>query len=138
MTGRLLTIFVLAVLLNYVWELGQTPLYEGTELPAVLWHCFIAALGDGVLVLLIFGAVATSRRSFAWYLTPTRQSYLAMAAVGFVIAVVVEWWGLHITQRWRYSGLMPLVPGTGMGVVPLLQMLVLPPAVFALARRLRR
>ena len=54
-------IFVVAVTLNYLWELGQSPLYAGTEpYGFVLWHCFAAALGDGLLVLLIYAAHSTA------------------------------------------------------------------------------
>lgn len=53
----LATIFVVAVLFNYPWELAQSPLYVGMEsFSAVWWHCFVSSLGDGVLVLLIFAA----------------------------------------------------------------------------------
>lgn len=53
----LATIFMVAVLFNYPWELVQSPLYVGMEgFSAVWWHCSVASLGDGVLVLLIFAA----------------------------------------------------------------------------------
>jgi hypothetical protein len=69
---------------------------------------------------------------------PTLRSYVAMAAAGLAVGFAVEWWGLHIARRWEYSGLMPLVPGTGIGVAPVLQMLLLPPLVFWAMRRLAR
>jgi hypothetical protein len=41
-------VFIVAVLLNYLWELAQAPLYVGFESyqGAMLRHCFIASLGD--------------------------------------------------------------------------------------------
>ena len=48
-------LFVIAVLVNYVWELIQAPLYVGMDsFKLVWWHCGVAALGDGLLVLLIY------------------------------------------------------------------------------------
>ena len=135
---RVLTIFGLAVGLNYVWELAQTPFYEGVALPGALWHCFIASLGDGVIVLVIFAAVASALHATDWYIRPTSGSYLITALTGFVLAVVVEWWGLHIAKRWQYSTLMPIIPMAEVGVVPVLQMLVLPPLIFSFAKRLAR
>ena len=82
---RLVLLFALATTVNYAWELAQTPLYAGVEFPGAIWHCFVAALGDGLLVLLIFAAVATVMRSPDWYIRPTAQSYLTMAAVGLVV-----------------------------------------------------
>ena len=46
----LLLIFVIAVTLNYLWEVAQAPLYVGFEDWSLVWrHCFVAALGDGEL-----------------------------------------------------------------------------------------
>jgi len=48
-------LFIVAVLANYLWELAQAPLYVGMEsFRVVWWHCFVASLGDGLLVLGIF------------------------------------------------------------------------------------
>lgn len=135
---RLSLIFALAVAINYAWELAQTPLYEGVEFPEAIWHCFVASLGDGLLVLFIFGAVATVLRSPDWYMLPAAQSYLAMMAAGLAVGFAVEWWGLHIAKRWQYSSRMFILPWTGVGAAPILQMLVLPPAIFWAAGRLSR
>ena len=50
-------IFVVSVILNYPWERAQSSLYltkDGTAIP--WWHCMLASLGDGLLVLLMFWA----------------------------------------------------------------------------------
>lgn len=135
---RVLAIFGSAVALNYAWELAQAPFYEGVVLPDALWHCFVASVGDGVLVLVIFAAVCAAMRAVDWYLHPTSRSYLTMAIAGLAVAIAVEGWGLHVAERWQYSALMPVVPVLEVGAVPVLQMLLLPPLIFALARRLTR
>jgi hypothetical protein len=55
---KLISVFIVAVFLNYLWELAQAPLYVGMEYynAGVFWHCFVASLGDGIMVLLIVGA----------------------------------------------------------------------------------
>ena len=131
-------LFALATAVNYAWELAQTPLYAGVVFPGAIWHCFVASLGDGLLVLFIFAVVAAVVWSLDWYMRPTLRSYAAMAAAGLAVGFAVEWWGLHIARRWEYSELMPLIPGTGIGVAPVLQMLLLPPAIFWVMRRLAR
>jgi hypothetical protein len=135
---RLALVFASAVALNYLWELAQSPLYVGVDFPAAWLHCFIASLGDGLMVLTIFGIVALLAQSMDWYRRPAAWHYAAMAAAALAIAFAVEWWGLHVAKRWQYSELMPLIPGTGMGAVPLAQMLALPPLIFSIARRLAR
>lgn len=132
----LLLIFVVAVAVNYAWELAQTPLYAGVDFPGAAWHCFVASLGDGLLLLFIYAAVAVAMRSLDWYMHPGVEAYFAMAAVGLAVGVAVEWWGLHLARRWQYSELMPIIPGVGVGLAPILQMLLLPPAIFIAVRRL--
>lgn len=132
----LLLIFFVAVAVNYAWELAQTPLYAGVDFPGAVWHCFVASLGDGLLLLFIYAAVAVALRSLDWYMRPNVEAYVAIAVAGLAVGVAVEWWGLHIAKRWQYSDLMPIIPGAGVGLAPILQMLVLPPAIFAVVRRL--
>lgn len=124
-------IFVVAVIVNYPWELAQTPLYEGMgNFRRMLWHCFAASLGDGLLVLLIFGVgwAALGRRD--WYAQPGIRGYALMLAAGLAIAVAVEWVAVGIARRWTYNDRMPIVPLLGVGLAPVAQMLLLPPLVF--------
>lgn len=51
------------------------------------------------------------------------------------MTILLEWHAVYWTGRWAYSDLMPIVPFLGIGVVPILQWLVLPPAVLYFLRR---
>ena len=131
-------IFVVAVLANYLWELAQAPLYFGMEsFRAVWWHCFVASLGDGLLVLGIFATGWVILRRHTWFVHPGVAGYGVMVAAGLVIGVTVEWVAVHIFARWMYTAWMPRVPGLAVGLVPVLQMLVLPPFIFHLVARWR-
>ena len=131
-----LTAYALAVAVNYAWELAQRPLYAGADdLGTMLWHCFAAALGDGLLAVLIFAAAAAAQGSFNWFIKPTAGAYAAMIGAALVIGFAVEWWGLRIAERWQYSELMPVIPLVGIGIVPLVQMIALPALVFWIMRR---
>lgn len=95
---------MVAVLFNYPWELAQAPLYVGIEsFSAMWWHCFVASLGDGLLVLLIFavGWVALSRED--WFVHPGIRGYVVILAVGLAIGISVEWVAVHIAGRWAYT-----------------------------------
>jgi len=49
-------LFVVGALVNAPWEIGQAFLYVGMDYSlAMVWHCFVAALGDGVLILIMHG-----------------------------------------------------------------------------------
>lgn len=127
----LATIFMMAVLFNYPWELAQSPLYVGMDsLSAVWWHCFVASLGDGLLVLCLFATGWAVLRQREWFMHPGVRGYAVILTMGLVIGVSIEWVAMHVTKRWAYTSQMPLVPGLGVGFVPVLQMLVLPPLIF--------
>ena len=128
-------VFLIAVLLNYVWELAQAPLYVGLEryTATVFWHCFVASLGDGLTVLLIIVAGWISFRRCDWFQRPGIGGYLVMLTTGLVLAVFVEWVGVHILGRWAYTDKMPTVPWVRIGLVPIAQMAILPPVIFRTA-----
>ena len=88
--------------------------------------------------LAIFTAVAVATGDIDWYVRPGVRGYTATAAAGLAVGFAVEWWGLHMARRWQYSDLMPVIPETGTGAAPVLQMLLLPPAIFWIVRRFAR
>ena len=127
------TIFVVAVLGNYPWELLQAPLYVGMEsFRTVAWHCFVASLGDGLLVLDIFATGWVALRRHTWFMRPRVQGYGVMLMTGLVLGIAMEWIAVHRLGRWMYTAQMPLVPGLAIGAVPVAQMLILPPVIFRL------
>lgn len=129
-----------ALLLNYPWEFLQVPLYE--RMPqAPHWEaikaCSRAAAGDAVIALAAYWAVAVWLRSRDWVLKPTLAATLAFMGLGVLITTALERLavaGLWV-ERWSYSALMPVVPGLGVGLSPMMQWLVLPPLVLWLVRR---
>ena len=123
-------IFVMAVLGNYPWELVQAPLYVGmTSVRVAWWHCFVASLGDGLLVLGIFAIGWLVLRRPMWFVHPGIRGYAVMVVVGLVMGVTIEWVAVHVLGRWMYTAQMPRLPGLEVGIVPVIQMLVLPPLI---------
>lgn len=131
----LISVFVVSVSLNYLWELAQAPLYVGVERynPTVFWHCFVASLGDGIMVLLIVVVGWISFQRWDWFERPGIAGYLLMLVAGLMLAVLVEWMGVHILGRWQYTNKMPTVAWVRIGVVPIAQMVILPPVIFRTA-----
>src|SRR5262245_16617459 len=129
-------IFVVAILGNYPWELAQAPLYVGMEsFRAVWWHCFVASLGDGLLVLGIFAIRWLLLRRHTWFVHPGIRGYGVMVTTGLVTGITMEWIAVHLLGRWMYTAWMPRVPVLAVGLVPVLQMLMLPPLIFHLVAR---
>lgn len=130
--SKLIWIFIVAVVLNYLWELAQAPLYVGLKSynTGVLWHCFVASLGDGVMVLLIVTVGWISLHRWDWFEHPGVPGYVVMLAAGLMMAVLVESVAVRVLGRWEYTDRMPTVPHVDIGLVPIAQMLLLPPLVF--------
>jgi hypothetical protein len=125
-------VFVVAVALNFPWEMAQAYLYA----PMGDWgtatrRCFGAALADGgiVVVMVVAGIIVFRRYDWIRDLGPAQIAFSAV--IGGIIAVLVEHYSLR-AGRWAYSSLMPMIPGTDVGTVPVLQMVILPLVTFRL------
>ena len=124
-----LTVF--ALLLNFAWEILQSPFYVGmADMPhaQVTQACLQATVGDAVIMLFGYGVVAVAAKSRGWIVAATGWQLLLFVAVGVVITACIEWLAVsgYWLVSWTYAPSMPLVPGTRIGLVPLLQWVVLP------------
>lgn len=127
-------LFVVSVVLNYFWEIGQAFLFVGMDSwSTIWWHCFVASLGDGLMVWTIHAAGYIFLGRSDWFVAPQLKGYGVMLTTGLLLAVVVEWLAVHVLRRWAYTANMPVIPvitGVNIGITPLLQMLMLPPVIF--------
>ena len=134
-------LIVFAPLLNFPWEVLQAPLFEGMAAAPhsrVISACLQATLGDAVIVLLAHASVVVATRRRRWVLAPSRREVVGFVAVGVGITAIIEWLATrgHWAQTWAYSSAMPVMPGVGIGLSPLLQWVIVPPIVLWFARRL--
>ena len=129
-----------ALLLNFAWEILQAPLYAGmANLPhaQVTKACLQATVGDAVIMLLADGVVAVAARSRLWIVAASGWQLALFIAIGVSITAGIEWLATHgyWLANWSYLPAMPLVPGAGIGLAPLLQWVVLPLLTVWLVRR---
>lgn len=120
-----------ALLLNFAWEILQAPLYVGmADMPhaQVTKACVQATVGDAVIMLLAYGAVAAVARCRRWIVVASGWQLALFIAVGVSITAAIEWLATRgqWIGNWNYLPTMPLVPGTRFGLAPLLQWVVLP------------
>ena len=133
------TLFLVAVPLNLVWEVAQTTAYDFSEtnLMTLAIHCFVPSLGDGLMTLMIYWAGWLLFRDSKWILNPGMSGYLLLMGVGLILAVLVDWNALYRTGAWSYNERMIFIPILGVGLLPVLQMIVLPLATVVLVQRIR-
>ena len=126
------------LLLNFIWEVAQLPLYtlwwtaSAREAAFAIFHCTAGDLLIAAISLALAIAVFGRRE---W---PARRfGAVAFAAVAFGVAYTgfSEWLNIHVRQSWAYSAWMPIIPGIGIGFSPLMQWLLIPALGIGWARR---
>lgn len=126
----ILTLVVVAFLLHFLWENAQAPLYAGYQsFGQHLPTCFIGAIGDVVITLftLIFIRLLKNDRP------QTIADFLALAIIGFIVAVLIEQ-HILLAGTWNYAPAMPIIPWIMVGMIPIIQMTILLPLSFYLAK----
>ena len=131
----LLALIIAAFCLNWLWEMLQMPAYA--EMAGRPWaetarRCTVATFGDVFMTLAVYAVGALAAGDLRWATSIRWNSLVATALLGAHWAAGVEWWAIA-TERWTYNELMPTVPLLGVGLWPLLQLMVLTPAAFCLA-----
>ena len=130
-------------LLHLLWENLQMPLYAGFEtapLQEHFWICFKATGGDLLFMLTIYTALAVVHRDPYWianraaYAHPA--TWIVALLIGALLAVSFELWAVYVDHRWQYTEAMPLVPIVEVGLLPVLQMLVIPLVTLAATSRI--
>lgn len=125
---RSLGIVLLGFLLNLAWEALQMSYYAGPArgLAVRLRSHMGPALGDALVILAICWLGAILFGDPGWSPGADRRRWVFVLAGGALVAVGIEWRALFVTGAWAYAPGMPRVPGLQVGLLPLLQMLLLP------------
>ncbi len=126
-------------LTNLVWELLQLPLYTIWQERDLAHNVFAAVhcTGGDVLIalsslLIALGIVGNGR----WPAERFVSVLILATLLGVSYTVFSEWLNTSIRMQWAYSSSMPVIPGLGTGLAPILQWLILPPLGLCVCRRL--
>lgn len=124
--------------LNLLWENAQAPLYSGYESFAQHFPlCLRASIGDVVILLVLYAALAVVFRDADWPDQENGKQYAMASIMGMGVAIGIELWALS-KGRWAYDALMPTLSPFGAGVLPILQLAIIPPLVFWIAAKHNR
>jgi len=111
-----LFVFIVAFLLNFVWENLHSVLYLNYRGGFISEYILArSAVVDAFMVTLIVLVVL--------HLSFFKQKTLSIVVVGFVVATGLEIWALQ-SVRWAYAPSMPLIPLLNVGVSPAVQLAI--------------
>lgn len=113
--------------LNFLWEISQMFLYQkhSDRLIDFVFVHIKASLGDVLIFIIIYIIGFFIFKNKKWFLLRKNSVYIFSAVCGFIIAVIIERYALS-TGRWAYNDLMPMIPLLDVGLLPILQMILLP------------
>jgi hypothetical protein len=114
MWKRYLLVFVVAFLLNLIWENLHSVLYVHYQGGPITETILLrASLFDAVFItILLFLIRNIKSRGIELYL---------LLSVSFLVAIAIELFALA-TGRWAYSPTMSIVPVLGVGLSPIIQL----------------
>lgn len=98
-----------------------------------LAHC---TLGDLLILLVLYEFIAALCGDRRWHRhSPARRGF-AFTILGVCYMALSEIGNVRIRGAWGYTELMPIVPVIGIGGMPLLQWVLIPPVLIWLMRLL--
>lgn len=118
--------------LELLWEIAQFPLYtiwhEGE------WHYIIYALvhctlGDLLILLVVYWTVALLNRNRFWYRTSILVNGFLFTLLGLAYTIFSELMNVNVKGAWDYTELMPIIPVIGIGGMPFMQWVLIPPVL---------
>jgi hypothetical protein len=115
----------------------QTPFFIdiSSEINTIVWFRLHCTFGDVMIALGSFWLVALIFKNRFWFLKPSRVNIFLFILFGVSYAIFGEIKNVSIKDLWGYSDLMPVIPYIGVGIVPLVQWIVIPPLIIFFVKR---
>ncbi len=131
-------IFASSYLLNLLWEVAHSMLYNWNISPLkndvyfYIPKILQATFADALIISGIFLLNCLFRKGCKWIFMPKRADYLLFISAGLISSIIIE---VNALSRglWAYSQHMPLV--FGIGLTPLIQLAITGMIVISSARR---
>ncbi len=120
--------------LQLIWEVSQCSVFYKMEIDLLNPLLWSATFGDMNMTLFLYALLTFVYGTRNWIEHPfSKTTIVIMALYALFLSFFFEISALY-TGRWEYTDLMPLFPGTNIGLLPVVQLLVLFPAAFYISR----
>lgn len=131
-----ISLCVSSFFLNFFWEVLQTYFYsmKDSAFNTRLYGWIHCTLGDVLLTLMSFWLVSIMRRNRTWPMSLNRLNFVVFIVAGVAGTVLSERVNVYSLKSWSYKESMPIIPWVDVGLTPLLQWIIIPPAVILLIR----
>lgn len=135
-----ITFFFFSFLIFGMWEWLQTPFFTDitNEINSIIWYRLHCTIGDIMILGISIIIWSFFKKNWTWFFAPDRFDYLAITLMGTSYTGFSEILNVVIRKSWGYSDLMPLIPGTNIGVIPTIQWLILPSLTLYICARFIR
>ncbi len=138
----LFLVFIIALVLNLVWEHIHFALYDCSAGCNVSTLSFLplpllvkASIFDAFFITVLYLFVAALHTSLIWIYTWHMPDTVLIIGVALFFATIIEQNALA-THKWAYSPLMPIVPIIAVGLSPFVQLAVLAIATYTIVQKL--
>ena len=127
----LFSLFIVATVFHFAWEISQMAYYSFAGVPLAEYDAFIkdhwtVAAKDGLVTVALYLLVGMLVKNAGWGKRFRRQRLMFLVVVGFLWAVGIEYYATEVAHRWAYAPSMSLIPIINVGVLPVLQMVLIP------------
>lgn len=129
----------LALVLNLAWEIGHVRLYTlwmEADVLRIAWSVLHCSLGDVVIALAAYALAAIALWRVDWPVSRPWSGGAIATACAVAYTAWSEWYNVYRVAAWGYTPDMPTFYGIGLS--PLIQWLVIPPALVAIQRTISR
>lgn len=139
-TLKLIFVFsMVELILQGIWEYSVCDIFYTMKGQAFIEHQILmisATIGDVFIALGLFFILAFVNKKSDWFLEKWERKDIVISILySVLVAFYFEDHALHI-DRWGYQSNMPLVPGTSIALVPVIQLALLLPIGFILSKKI--
>ncbi len=132
--------FFFSFLIFGMWEWMQTPFFTDItdEINLIVWYRVHCTIGDIMILGISIILWSLFKKDNEWFFSPRKKDYLVITLLGVSYTSYSEVLNVVVRQSWGYSELMPVIPGTHIGIVPIIQWLILPSVILYVCARFIR